>query len=166
MLRQQARKLGPVARAQIHHAVRNSKHVSYELALAIASRETNMVNKVGDGGHGRGIFQLDDRYQRAFLESHRGCRSGTNLAIYKSAFPAGRVPGIYAGAVRMCQIMDSNVAQAIRDNVPSGKRLRLAISAYNAGYQGALIGFQNSGDSDKNTTGHNYAKDVLGRMAG
>src|SRR5262245_45037615 len=32
-----------------------------EVLLAIASRETNMRNIVGDGGHGFGIMQIDDR---------------------------------------------------------------------------------------------------------
>lgn len=32
------------------------------LLYAVASRETNMRNVVGDGGHGHGVFQLDDRY--------------------------------------------------------------------------------------------------------
>ena len=30
------------------------------LLLAIASRETNMQDIVGDGSHGRGLFQIDD----------------------------------------------------------------------------------------------------------
>jgi soluble lytic murein transglycosylase-like protein len=32
-----------------------------EVLLAIASRETNMRNIIGDGGHGYGIMQIDDR---------------------------------------------------------------------------------------------------------
>jgi hypothetical protein len=31
------------------------------LLHAVGSRETNLTNEVGDGGHGHGIFQLDDR---------------------------------------------------------------------------------------------------------
>ncbi len=31
------------------------------LLLAIASRETNMRSIVGDGGHGYGLMQIDDR---------------------------------------------------------------------------------------------------------
>src|ERR687885_333162 len=30
------------------------------LLLAVASRETNCRNVIGDGGHGRGVFQIDD----------------------------------------------------------------------------------------------------------
>jgi hypothetical protein len=32
-----------------------------EILMAIASRETNMRNIIGDGGHGYGIMQIDDR---------------------------------------------------------------------------------------------------------
>ena len=32
-----------------------------DVLMAIASRETNMHNVVGDGGHGYGIMQIDDR---------------------------------------------------------------------------------------------------------
>lgn len=32
------------------------------LLYAVGSRETNLTNEIGDGGHGHGVFQLDDRY--------------------------------------------------------------------------------------------------------
>lgn len=32
------------------------------LLHAVGSRETNLTNEIGDGGHGHGIFQLDDRF--------------------------------------------------------------------------------------------------------
>jgi hypothetical protein len=32
-----------------------------EVLMAIASRETNMRNIIGDGGHGYGVMQIDDR---------------------------------------------------------------------------------------------------------
>jgi hypothetical protein len=31
------------------------------LLFAIGSRETNLTDEIGDGGHGHGVFQLDDR---------------------------------------------------------------------------------------------------------
>ena len=37
------------------------------MLLAIASRETGCRNVVGDGGHGRGVFQIDDRWHRDWL---------------------------------------------------------------------------------------------------
>ena len=37
------------------------------LLLAIASSETNCRNMVVDGGHGRGVFQIDDRWHTDFI---------------------------------------------------------------------------------------------------
>jgi hypothetical protein len=34
------------------------------LLYAVGSRETNLRNVVGDGGHGHGVFQLDDRWHQ------------------------------------------------------------------------------------------------------
>jgi hypothetical protein len=34
------------------------------LLLAVGSRETNLTDEVGDGGHGHGVWQLDDRSHR------------------------------------------------------------------------------------------------------
>lgn len=34
------------------------------LGFAQGSRETNLTNEVGDGGHGHGVFQLDDRFHQ------------------------------------------------------------------------------------------------------
>jgi Putative peptidoglycan binding domain len=34
------------------------------LLFAIGSRETNLTNEVGDGGHGHGVWQLDDRWHQ------------------------------------------------------------------------------------------------------
>jgi Putative peptidoglycan binding domain len=34
------------------------------LLHAVGSRETNLRNVVGDGGHGHGVFQLDDRWHQ------------------------------------------------------------------------------------------------------
>lgn len=153
----------PSDAVQIRAAVRDYPHVSYSLAVAIADRESNCKNIVGDRGHGRGMFQLDDRYQRDFLATHRGCKSGSSVPIYKNALAKGRVPTVYAGATQMCRIIESNIAQAKRAGVPHGHRLRVAISGYNAGLQGALAGYRR-GNSDVNTTGHDYAKDVFKRM--
>jgi len=32
------------------------------LLFAVGSRETDLTNEVGDGGHGHGVWQLDDRF--------------------------------------------------------------------------------------------------------
>ena len=51
--------------------------------VAIASRETNMRNIIGDGGHGYGIMQIDDR---SFPEwTNSGLWKDVSAAIQKGA---------------------------------------------------------------------------------
>ncbi len=42
-------------------SLESSKGLPRGLLLAVGSRETNLVNELGDGGHGHGVWQLDDR---------------------------------------------------------------------------------------------------------
>jgi hypothetical protein len=144
-------------------AALGTKHVSEALALAIGSRETNLANIVGDGGHGRGVFQQDDRFQRAFLAGTRGCASGSYRPAFPNALAPGRVPTLSAGCQRMAAILESNVKLAIRAGIPNGHRLRFAVAAYNGGAGNALQGWQQFHDVDRLTTGHDYSQDVFGR---
>jgi hypothetical protein len=41
--------------------VNDTQGLPKRLLYAVGSRETNLRNVVGDGGHGHGVFQLDDR---------------------------------------------------------------------------------------------------------
>jgi hypothetical protein len=41
--------------------VNDAHSMPRSLLFAVGSRETNLRNVVGDGGHGHGVFQLDDR---------------------------------------------------------------------------------------------------------
>ena len=134
-------------------------------SLAIGSRETNLQNLVGDGGHGRGVFQQDDRFQREFLAATRGCPSGSYRSTWWSALPAGRVPTLTAGCKRMAAIIESNVDFAVRSGIPKGHRLRFAVAAYNAGAGGALRGWQEARDVDRHTAGLDYSQDVFERLA-
>ena len=49
-------------------------------------------------------------------------------------------------------------------NLSAQQHLKIAASGYNCGMGNALLGAQH-GDSDKHTTGHNYGRDVMTRMA-
>src|SRR3954451_6420616 len=42
------------------------------LIFAVMSRETGGKNIRGDGGHGRGLMQIDDRSWGSWLSSHNG----------------------------------------------------------------------------------------------
>lgn len=163
-LRAERHRLGRSGQAMIRAAIAYTRtpHMTLVLAEAIASRETGMQNIVGDGGHGRGMFQDDDRYLDAFLRSHVGCKSGSTIPIYASALPKGRVPTIFAGAVQLCRTIDANIAHAKRIGVPSGRRTKFALAAYNAGLGGAERGWA-MGDADKFTAGRDYGSDTLAR---
>lgn len=163
-LKAERHRLGPDGQADLRAAVRytGAVHVDTQLLEALGSRESNMMNIIGDGGHGRGMYQLDDRYQQPYLHGHRGCRNGSNTPAYSNALAPGRVPTIFAGAAQACRIIEANIVYAKHAGVPYGEWMKFALSAYNAGLGGAEKGFK-EGDSDRYTTGHDYAKDVLER---
>ena len=43
------------------HQAELAQELPRMLLFAVGSRETNLTNEVGDGGHGHGVWQLDDR---------------------------------------------------------------------------------------------------------
>ena len=62
--------------------------------------------------------------------------------------------------------MANNIAQARHafPNLQEQQLLKIAASAYNCGITRAITGAKH-GDSDKATTGQNYGRDVMARMA-
>lgn len=46
------------------HATELAHGLPRMLLFAVGSRETNLTNEVGDGGHGHGVWQLDDRWHQ------------------------------------------------------------------------------------------------------
>jgi peptidoglycan hydrolase-like protein with peptidoglycan-binding domain len=120
------------------------------LLLALASRETDMEDVVGDKGHGRGLFQIDDRFHADWLAAHGAPGSATT-------------PRVKDAADFAASMLESNLAFAKQKGVPAPDQLRFACSAYNAGAGGALEG-QQSGDCDRRTTGGDYGRDVLERL--
>jgi uncharacterized protein YfiM (DUF2279 family) len=121
------------------------------LLLAIASRETNMQDIVGDSGHGRGVFQIDDRSHGDFLSKHG------------AGGPGGKPP-VDAAADYAAAIVAAGLAFGKSKGVGGDQLVKFACSAYNAGAGNAWAGFQ-EGDSDKRTTGCDYGSDVLERLA-
>src|SRR5215207_2787383 len=59
--------------------------------LAIASRESTMENKVGDHGHGRGVFQIDDRWHPDWLRKHGAGGPGQVPPVRDAAFYAASI---------------------------------------------------------------------------
>ena len=112
--------------------------------LAIASRETNMRNINGDGGHGRGVFQIDDRYHQGFLSKH------------------GSPPPVAEAAMYAAKLIADNMQYAKEQGVPAKDRMRVAVAGYNAGMGGAMAGYR-AGAVDSRTTGDDYSSDVFAR---
>src|SRR3954453_15549721 len=137
--------LQPIAKAEKRHKLPQG------MLLAIAPRETNMQDIVGDGGHGRGLFQIDDRFHGDWLAKH-GARG------------AGTTPRLKDAAEYAASMLAANVSYARQKKVGEDQQVRFSASAYNAGCGGAFSGFQ-SGDCDKRTTGGDYGSDVLERLA-
>ncbi len=124
------------------------------LLYAIASRETNCLNTLGDfqagEAHGIGILQIDIQNPIA--------RQARDSGSWKT----DPDPLLEFGA----RLLQDNLASLKREHpLFSGRQLlKVAASAYNCGPKNALTGLKN-GDSDHLTTGHNYGRDVMTRMA-
>lgn len=133
--------------AALKAAAARSPHIDYALIRAIASRETNIRNIVGDNGHGRGLLQIDDRSHRAWLQK---VGAGTGC------------PPVGKAATYAIALLEANIAQAKAAGVPFGQRLRVAVAGYNCGMGNALAAWR-GGDVDARTAGGDYSADVLAR---
>lgn len=105
------------------------------LLLAVGSRETNLTNKVGDGGHGHGVWQRDDRWH---------------------TMPAGYDADVRAQAIDAAGLLSANIKAV---------GLAAGVAAYNAGLTGVRNALAAGKSADSATTGGDYAADVLGRLA-
>jgi hypothetical protein len=125
-----------------------------EFFFAIASRETNCVNKLGDvqadGAHGVGIVQIDIQHPIALQARNDG------------SWATNPDPLIAFGA----QMLASNIHQAtsVFPGLTPNQYLKIAASGYNSGMGNAIAG-QRGGDSDQPTAHANYGADVMARMA-
>jgi hypothetical protein len=125
-----------------------------EFFFAIASRETNCVNLLGDfqngEAHGVGMVQID--VQHAIARQARDDGSWRSSPDALIAFGA--------------QLLADNIrlAQQAFPEVSAEQQLKVAASGYNCGMSAAIASARNCGDSDRRTTGHNYGADVITRM--
>lgn len=103
-------------------------------AFALGSRETNLTNEIGDGGHGNGVWQLDNR-------SH--------------TIPPGFNGDVEAQCIVMAQMMHGLLVQFGNE--------RAAYAAYNAGAGTVEYNLQNGLDVDTGTAGGDYSADVYQR---
>jgi hypothetical protein len=132
-----------------------------EVMIAIASRETNMRNIVGDGGHGYGIMQVDDR---SFPDwCHSGLWKDVSAGIQKGALVLySKRETIRSGSGKSLRV--GGKAFLGKTNLTSTELLKTAVAAYNSGLW-AYYHLTKSGDPDLQTTGRDYSSDTLKRAA-
>ncbi|MEL6320957.1 MAG: transglycosylase SLT domain-containing protein, partial [Cyanobacteria bacterium J06626_14] len=100
----------------------------------------------GDGGHGRGLMQIDDRFHESFIRSGRWRSPKDNID--------------YA----IDDVLAKSYAYLDRNTSLQGTDLlRGAIAAYNAGLGSVMRALQSGRDVDYYTTGQDYSWDVLNR---
>ncbi|MBL8955808.1 MAG: peptidoglycan-binding protein [Myxococcaceae bacterium] len=107
-----------------------------ELLFGIMMRESNGQNIRGDGGHGRGLMQIDDRSHGAWLAANQGGMD-----------PASN---IMKGAEILRQSIDA-----------FGGDVRKGLAAYNAGVGGVRRALGEGRTADSATTGGDYGAAVL-----
>jgi len=128
-----------------------SKWLKPSILAAIGSRESGWglfldSNDSGDGGHGRGIMQIDDRYHQDFINSKNWRDPGVNIQY--------AVDNVLA---EYYSYLSKNTSLTGFD------LLRGAIASYNAG-PGNVVDAVNAGlDVDAYTTGQDYSWDVIQR---
>ncbi|MFD8777513.1 peptidoglycan-binding protein [Streptomyces sp. NPDC059916] len=106
------------------------------LLLAVGSRETNLTNKIGDGGHGFGVWQRDNRWHD--------------------------VDETYLTDVRK---QADDAATLLAANYKALTNWGYAVAAYNRGLTGVKDALAAGKSPDSVTAGGDYAADVLGRLA-
>lgn len=130
-----------------------TEHWFIYLLMAIASRESRFgllldSDGTGDGGHGRGIMQIDDRSHAEWIENHDWQDPAENIE--------------YAADVWLdnynyfCDHFD-----LIEDNLAL---VWAATAAYNCGAGNVKKALTNGDDVDSRTTGRDYSADVRARM--
>jgi hypothetical protein len=118
-----------------------------------------MRNIVGDGGHGYGIMQIDDR---AFPEwVHSGLWKDAAAGVQKGALVLdGKREAIRLGQGKSLKVAGYGFTGVM---LSPTELLRTAVAAYNSGLW-AYYSISKTGDPDARTTGKDYSKDVLARQ--
>lgn len=157
--------------------VAQEEGVSPFLLFAIMSRESNYglalsSNMTGDAGHGRGLMQIDDRSDTAWLnanpwkDAYTNIKRGAQILNMKLAYfllggnGTVTVPDSYASRL-------GTSGGDYQDPRPlSGDMLaRAGVAAYNSGQGAVLYALAAGYDPDSFTAGGNYGADVLAREA-
>jgi len=112
--------------------------------IAIASRETNMRNIIGDNGHGHGIMQIDDRSFPDFTSSPRAKDPRQNI-------------------LKGGEVLNGKRRFLSNKGVSGDLLMRGSVAAYNGGEGRVFRAIKEGRNVDSVTTNRNYSADVLAR---
>jgi hypothetical protein len=165
------------AYAPIILQIADEQNVDPFLIAAIGTRESQWGAAIGgpggtgDGGHGRGIMQIDDRSNQVWLATNDWTDPYTNITKGVEIFKA-KVKYLTAISIGSVTLDDTHArARGVAPgNYPDPRPLsgdwlvRCATAAYNTGEHNVLMSIAAGADPDATTTGHNYSSDVLAHM--
>ena len=150
------------AQGWLPYFVKAAKDYEFEpsLLMAIGSRESNLKNIVGDGGHGFSLMQIDVRSFPDFC--HSGQWKNVALAIQKGAqvLDAKRTEIEHGEGDHLIVGSSPFVGAKVKSDADLTKT---AVAAYNCGLW-AFYNYSKGRDPDAFTTGKDYAHDVLARQ--
>lgn len=116
--------------------------------LAIASRETRIRNIIGDGGHGHGLMQIDDRAFPDFIATGKALDPAANIHFGAQVLKAANL-----------WLHTKPNPALIADLFP-----RAAYAAYNTGAGNVLKSIRAGRDVDHTTAHSSYSADVRARV--
>jgi hypothetical protein len=139
------------------------------LLLAIGSRETNLdskwLQKLGDGGHGAGLLQVDIGTDKAFITSGKW-KDAREGIIRGAQILSEKREQISEGEGQVFKLRSSK-GQRVTFTMPrfTGPKLtHVVVAAYNSGLWAAYHASKKR-SPDYGTTGADYGQDVLDRAA-
>ena len=130
-----------------------------DLLMGIASRETNIRNILGDGGHGHGIMQIDDRSYPDFCKSDDWKDPRKNILKGAEVLDFVKRREIRAGIGRRNECKGNRFEGLTLSDLGL---LRTSVAAYNCGCR-AYHAICVYGNPDRSTTGSDYSADVINR---
>jgi hypothetical protein len=138
---------------------------STHILMAVSSRETNIKNIIGDGGHGYGLMQIDDR---SFPDwCHSGVWEDANAGVQKGALVLDdKRESVRNGQGKTLKVKigGKDVSFVGKPNLTPAELLQTALAAYNSGLK-AYYGLSVFDDPDRFTTQKDYSADTLARAA-